>query len=153
MRLQHLAAVGVKCPRIIECLTGRQRTKTRIQMIEARVDELQGQHLPLEYLAKVLMAFDVAPEAVTGEQRLAAEKSVAGTFEKHALGKGLHHEVMGGEPAVEIGRLPGPDLMAKARAEKAPIEDEPRVGRKDQIRQPGPRCHELHLNSKSYQRI
>ena len=56
----------------------------------------------------------------------------------------LDREAMIGEPAIEVGRLAGPDLMPEARAEEMRAMHQTCVGREHEIGQPLPRRHSLN---------
>ena len=106
MRSASTAAVVVERVGVIDRLAGGQRAEAGVEVVEARVDQLQRQDLDAEPLAEPLVAPHVAADAVAGEQRLAAEQGVAGPLEVAALGGRCSTvEAVRGEPGVEVRRL------------------------------------------------
>ena len=104
-------------------------------MVEPRVDQLHRQDLDAQPLADPLVAPHVAAEPIAGEQRLAAEQGVAGPLEVHRPPAGRRPRTRAPRPASKSRRLPLADAVTEPRAEEQVAEDQPGVGREDQVGQ------------------
>ena len=79
-------------------------------MVEARIDELQRQYLATQDFAEVLMALDIAADAIARVERRTAEQRVPRSLEEPPFRQMFHGEAVFREPGVEPRRLAAPAL-------------------------------------------
>src|SRR5262249_16830788 len=105
-------------PRIEQRHVWRQRAEACIQVIEARIHQLQRKDLSLDPLADPLVTAHIAAEPVSREQRLAAKKCVTGAFKIVAFGNVHDFESPLASPAIKVRRLPLSHAVAEPRADE-----------------------------------
>ena len=76
----------VKRVRKPECASVGQRAKTGIEMIKARIHQLDGDHQTAQQFAYRAMRLDVAAEFVPAKEGVVAKQSIAFALEIQILG-------------------------------------------------------------------
>ena len=115
VRLDHPAGVfierwgGVGESPLIE------RAETGIQMVEARVTQVEGERAQPEKVRHGVVRADIRPEMVAGEEVAPHREGVAFTLEVEISGQRDDAVAMLGEPLVEVGLF----LLALGKAEAA----------------------------------
>src|SRR5579864_7831873 len=138
---QDRTTVIVERPRVIDRFVLGQRAEAGIEMIEARVDQLQGQYLNPQVRADPEMTAGIAPETIAREERLATKKRVAGPLEMIRGRKLLQAKTMGTEPSLEMRRLTLAHPVPEPRADESGAVNKPRIGGEYQVRKPRDRLH------------
>ena len=109
--------------------------RTRVEMVIAAIDQFQRDDLALHPLADLLVSANVATNAVTGEERLAAEQRIAGPLQIRLGLQRADLETVLREPLPVVRLFRLPLRMAKAGRNRHVAVDQRRVGRKDQVGQ------------------
>ena len=111
-------AVVVERRRIPDRFAVGERAEAGVEMVVAGVDELDRNHAAAEHAADLLMAGRVAPHAVAGVERVAAEEGVAGAFEAEVFRHIDDFETIFGEPAAIVRLFALPLAVAESREQR-----------------------------------
>src|SRR5262249_8031316 len=119
------------------CLIGGKRTEARVEVIVARVDELDGNHAAADHAADLLVAGGIAPHAVAGVKRVAVEESVAGAFEAE-VGRHIDDlKTIFSEPAAVVRFLALSLTMTEVRKKRLRFVNHCRVCSEHEVRKAG----------------
>src|SRR5438270_7658817 len=116
-----------------DCIAIGQWTKTGIEMVKARVDQLDRDDEAAEHVRNRPMRLDVAAEFVAAKKCVAREKRIAFAFEIQVFRQPKNFVTMLFHPTHEIRRFTGPFLMAKVTRNKFFADGESGIGGKHHI--------------------
>ncbi len=144
---QHRAPIFVERAGIIEGNIGRERAKARVEMVEARVDQLERQDLHAQPLADPLVAAHVATKSVARDKRLTAKQRVAGPFKIVSSRELDDLETPALRPGFKIMGFPLPDSVPEPRADEEIAKDQAGICSEYQVGKPRHRLDQVHGRS------
>src|SRR5438132_10860814 len=121
-----------------DCASVGQRTKTGIEMIKTRIDQLDRNDKASKQVGDGTVGLDIATKFVTAKESIATEESVPLSLEIQFLRQPENFISARFHPAREMRRFAGPFLVPKIARDKLPANGEPGVGRKNHVGQFGP---------------
>src|SRR5881227_1762186 len=133
---QGAAAVVVEGAGIPDGLAVLEGTEAGVQVVIVRIDEFKRQHFASQSVAEPLLAFDLAANAVAGDERFATEEGVAGALEEAAFRQVLDHETVFVKPGGAERLFALPLNMAEMREDGSPLVNQGGVRREDQSGSP-----------------
>ncbi len=139
--LEHGAAVFGEGAGEVDDLLVVQREQGGVEVVEARVDQLECHDLAPEDALHLAMRVDVGTEPGAAEDDVAGEHEVALTFV--AVLRASHAEPAGAEPALVRPLLADPLGMPETGEQRDTVDDERAVGREDHVRQAPLGCDRL----------
>src|SRR5438105_5440409 len=118
-----------------DCASVGQRTKTGIEMIKTRIDQLDGNDKASKQVGDGTVGLDIATKFVTAKESISTEERIAFSLEIQLLGQPQNFISPRFHPAGEMRCFASPFLVAKIARDKLPANREPGVCRKNHVGQ------------------
>src|ERR1700730_6090340 len=106
-------AIFIKCRRKPERAPVRQRTKTSVEMVKTRINQLDRDDEAAEHVRHCAMRIDVRTELISAEKRLTVEQRIAFSLEIEFIRQPRDFVTVLFHPARKMRRFAGALFMPK----------------------------------------